>query len=322
VHLTTPTDAALVELAGLDGRGPVVLRRPSPDVQAHAWLAENRSRIEEIVATHGGVLLRDLGFISVSEFNRAVQVFSTDLLDYVHRSTPRTKVGGRLYSATEYPADRVIPLHNENSYTDVWPSRIYFYCLVAAEQGGETPTADSRAVYQRIDPAVRERFERDGVLYVRNFNEGVDLCWQEVFQTKDRAEVEKYCADHGIEFAWHDRGPALTTRQRCQATAVHPGTGQSVWFNQAHLFHISALDSAEQASLVETFGIENVPRNAFYGDGSPIEPEALEHVREVYEQEKTQFIWRRGEIMMLDNLLFAHGRNTFQGLRKIVVAMA
>ncbi|MEV6340628.1 TauD/TfdA family dioxygenase [Nocardia vinacea] len=320
--MNTSDEAVPVELADQDGRGPVVLRRPSPKAQPHAWLAENRSRIDEILSTRGGVLLRDLGLLSVSEFNRAVQIFSTDLLDYVHRSTPRTKVGGRLYSATEYPADRIIPLHNENSYTDVWPDRIYFYCLVPAERGGATPTADSRAVYRRIDPAVRERFERDGVLYVRNFNEGVDLSWQEVFQTEDHAEVEKYCAEHDIEFAWHDRGPALTTRQRCHATAVHPETGESVWFNQAHLFHISAIEAAEQGSLVETFGIENLPRNAFYGDGSPIEPEVLEHVREAYEREKTQFRWQRGEIMILDNLLFAHGRGTFHGPRKIVVAMA
>ncbi|MDM4719715.1 TauD/TfdA family dioxygenase [Micromonospora sp. WMMA1363] len=310
------------EFAAPDGRGPVVVRRPAAQLQAHTWLTENRSRIDDIVATHGGVLLRDFGFTSVSAFNRAVQIFSPDLLDYVHRSTPRTKIGGKIYSATEYPADRSIPLHNENSYTDAWPDRIYFFCLVAAEHGGETPIADSRGVYRRIDPAVRERFERAGVLYVRNFNEGVDLSWQEVFQTEDRTEVERYCAAHRIEFEWRDRGPALRTSQRCQATVPHPGTGEPVWFNQAHLFHISALDAGEQASLIETFGTENVPRNAFYGDGSPIEPDVLEHIRDAYEQEKALFIWQRGDIMVLDNLLFAHGRRPFKGARKIVVAMS
>ncbi len=303
-------------------RGPVVLRRMPSDVPGHDWLAENRTLIDEILSTHGSVLLRDLGFSSVSEFNRAVQIFSTELLDYVHRSTPRTKVGGKLYSATEYPADRVIALHNENSYTDAWPSLVYFYCLVAAERGGETPVADSRAVYRRIDPAVRERFERDGVLYVRNYNAGVDLGWQEVFQTEDRAEVEKYCSEHSIEYSWHDRGPTLTTKQRCQATLVHPGTGEDVWFNQAHLFHLSTLNPGERTSLVEAFGHDNVPRNAFYGDGAPIEPEVIEHVRDAYEKEKTQFSWQRGEIMILDNLLFAHGRGSYEGARKIVVAMA
>lgn len=305
-----------------DGRGPVVLRRPDPDTPAHTWLADERRRIEEIVGSCGGVLLRDLGFTSVSEFNRAVQVFSPDLLDYVHRSTPRSRVGGKLYTATEYPADRAIPLHNENSYSDHWPNRIYFFCLVAALTGGETPVADSRRVYQRIDPTVRERFERTGVLYVRNFTDGIDLGWPEVFQTDDRAEVERYCAEHGIEFEWRTSGPVLRTRQRCQATVRHPVTDEPVWFNQAHLFHISALAAAEQASLVDELGAENLPRNAFYGDGAPIDPDVLDHIRDAYEREKTSFTWQRGDIMMLDNLLLAHGRGTFSGSRRIVVAMA
>lgn len=305
-----------------EGPGPVLVRRPASAPPALAWLAENRSYILHLVQVNGGVLMCGLGITAVSEFHRAVQVFEDELLDYVHRSTPRTRVGGRIFTATEYPAGRTIPLHNENSYTDSWPSRIYFFCQVAPEHGGETPTADSRRVYRRIDPAVRERFERDGVLYVRNFTEGIDLSWRYVFQTEDRAEVERYCMAHDIEFEWQDRGPALRTIQRSQATLMHPGAGEPVWFNQAHLFHISALEASEQESLIETLGCENVPRNAFYGDGSPIEADVLEHIRDAYEQEKTQFTWKRGYIMLLDNLLLAHGRNPFRGARKIVLAMA
>lgn len=317
-----PTLDEKVEFAAPDGRGPVVVRGLAAGLRAHAWLVENRSRIEAIVNVHGGVLLRDLGLTAVSEFNRVVQVFDSDLLDYVYRSSPRTKVGGRIFTSTEYPADRTIPLHNENSYTDAWPNRIYFFCLVAPKHGGETPTADSRGVYRRIAPAVRERFERDGVLYVRNFTEGIDLSWQEVFQTEDRSEVERYCAAHDIEFEWRDRGPILRTMQRGPATVMHPGLGEPVWFNQAHLFHISALEASERESLIETLGIKNVPRNAFYGDGSPIEADVLEHIRDAYAQEKTLFTWQRGDILLLDNLLLAHGRSPFAGARKIVVAMA
>jgi alpha-ketoglutarate-dependent taurine dioxygenase len=311
-----------IEFTAQDGRGPVLVRGFAASHKAHSWLAENRSHIENLINTYGGVLLRDLGLNSVSEFSRVVQVFDSVLLDYVHRSTPRTKLGGRIFTSSEYTADRTIPLHNENSYTDSWPNRIYFFCLVAAKHGGETPTADSRGVYRRIDPAVRERFERYGVLYVRNFTEGIDLSWQEVFQTEDRAEVERYCAVHDIEFEWRDRGPVLRTMQRSQATVVHPRVGEPVWFNQAHMFHISALKANERETLIETLGTENVPRNAFYGDGSPIEADALEHIRDAYVQEKTQFTWQCGDIMLLDNLLFAHGRNPFKGSRKIVVAMA
>lgn len=316
-----PTADEKIEFATPDGRGPLVVRGLAAGLQAHAWLVENRSLIEDIVDFHGGVLLRDLGLTAASDFNRVVRVFDSDLLDYVHRSTPRTEVGGRIFTATEYPADRTIPLHNENSFADAWPNRIYFFCLVAPENGGETPIADSRGVYRRIDSAERERFERDGVLCVRNFTEGIDLSWQDVFQTEDRTEVERYCTAHGIDFEWRDRGPALRTMPRSQATLVHPGVGEAVWFNQAHLFHISALEASDQETLIETLGIENVPRNAFYGDGSPIEADVLEHIRDACAQEKTQFTWQRGDIMLLDNLLLVHGRSPFAGARKIVVAV-
>ncbi|WP_329325156.1 TauD/TfdA family dioxygenase [[Kitasatospora] papulosa] len=315
------SDVGGIEFLSKGHRGPVLLR-PKEVVDPFSWLEESRQRIEEILTTCGAVVLRDLGLSSVSDFNRAVQIFSSDLLEYVHRSTPRSRVGGNLYTATEYPADRAIPLHNENSYTDSWPSRIYFYCAVAAEEGGETPTADSRSVYRMIDPTVREKFERTGVLYVRNFTDGIDLSWQEVFQTSDRAAVNAYCSQHGIDVEWGTGSPILRTRQHCQAALDHPRTGERVWFNQAHLFHTSALAAEEELSLIDALGVENVPRNAFYGNGDPIEIEVLAHIRGVYEQEKVVTPWQRNDVMILDNLLFAHGRNPYRGSRKIVVAMS
>ena len=81
------------------------------------WLKENKLKIETCLHRFGGILFREFGLYSVSEFNKVVQSICPSLLDYVYRSTPRTKLGGKIYTATEYPSDRVIPMHNENSYT-------------------------------------------------------------------------------------------------------------------------------------------------------------------------------------------------------------
>jgi alpha-ketoglutarate-dependent taurine dioxygenase len=304
-----------------DGRGPVLLEGSGNSSESFTWLRDNRHTIDDLLNRHGGVLLRNFGINSVSDFNKTVQLIQPHLLDYVNRSTPRTKLGGKLYTATEYPADKTIPLHNESSYSDAWPNRIFFYSSIVAETGGCTPVADSRLVYQKIDPDIRRKFERLGVLYVRNYTAGVDLKWQEVFQTDERTAVEQFCAEHGIEARWRTSGPELTTRQRCQASITHPFTAERVWFNQAHLFHLSALADDEQRSLIEALGADNVPRNALYGDGTAIEIEVLDHIRAAYEQETVVFPWAHADIMLLDNLLFAHGRTPFTGPRKVVVAM-
>jgi alpha-ketoglutarate-dependent taurine dioxygenase len=206
------------------------------------------------------------------------------------------------------------------SYTRSWPMKLWLCCVKAARVGGETPIADSRRIYARIPPAIRERFAERGVMYTRNYGHGVDLPWQEVFQTSDRTEVERQCREAGIELEWKS-GDRLSTRQVCQGTARHPVTGASVWFNQAHLFHVSSLAADERDLLVQTLGEESLPRNAFYGDGSAIEPESFLEIRRAIAEETISFPWKEGDVLLVDNMLAAHGRNPYQGERKILVGM-
>jgi hypothetical protein len=98
-------------------------------------------------------------------------------------------------------------------------------------------------------------------------------------------------------------------------------TGEMVWFNQSHLFHVSSLKAEIRESLLAAVGGEP-PRNALYGDGSPIEDAVLDEIRAAYEQEAVVFPWGKGDILILDNMLAAHGRKPYRGARKIVVGMA
>src|SRR6266446_4568764 len=188
--------------------------------------------------------------LSLTEWAKANhELIDQKLLEYSYRSTPRTQVSGRIYTSTEYPAHQTIPLHNELSYTRQWPMRLGFFCVTPASEGGETPIADSRRVFDNIEPAIRERFSREQVSYVRNYGDALDLPWQDVFQTNDRREAEEFCRQAGIEFEWKG-DDELRTTQICQAVARHPITGEMVWFNQAHLFHVSSLKSEIRESLL------------------------------------------------------------------------
>ena len=208
------------------------------------------------------------------------------------------------------------------SYSRSWPTKLWFFCLTPAAEGGETPIADSRKVFQMLDPEIKESFMRKKVSYVRNYGQGFDLTWQQAFQTESREAVEKYCRHSFVEYEWLDAGERLRTRQVCQAVLRHPQTGEWIWFNQAHLFHISNLGSALAEELLSILKEEELPRNAYYGDGSPIEIEVLDEIRRIYREAEVVFRWQRGDILMVDNMLVAHGRMPYEGERKVVVAMA
>lgn len=278
-----------------------------------------RAQIESHLARVGGVLLRGFEVPSLEAFREFAAAFGHPLLSYEFGSTPRTAVGGGVYTSTEYPAHQPIPLHNEQAYTREWPMKLWLHCVTAAAEGGETPIADSRAVYRRMPAAIRERFA-PGILYVRNYGD-FDVPWQKVFNTESRAEVEAFCRRAGIRWEWKPDGELRTT-QLCQAIEVHPVSGETVWFNQAHLFHISNLQPEVRESLEELLGIENVPRNTYFADGSPIPDAIFDEVRAVLDAETVSFRWQEGDVMMLDNMLVAHARAPFKGARKVVVAMA
>lgn len=278
--------------------------------------------VDQHLETAGGMLLHGFADPGVAGFQAFATGFGHPLLNYEFGSTPRSRVtADGVYTSTEYPARQWIPLHNEQAYTCDWPMRIWFYCAQAAEEGGETPIADSRQVFARLDPALRRRFAERRLSYVRNYGNGLDVAWQQVFDTEDRATVERFCAARGIACEWKADGE-LRTRQLCQGVARHPRTGDWVWFNQAHLFHASNLAPEVRASLIDLVGEDQLPRNVCWADGSTIDDAILDQVRAVLAAETVIFPWQPGDVLMLDNMLVAHARTPFSGPRKVVVAMS
>jgi alpha-ketoglutarate-dependent taurine dioxygenase len=316
-------DSGPVQLERLDPDWdlPVLARPALEGVSLEAWAGSHREVIDDRLRGTGGILFRGFGLTSAAELEAFCVALSPELMGYGERSTPRREVEGKVYTSTEYPADQHIPMHNELSYAHHWPRTIWFFCLEPAEEGGATPIADSRLVYRSIDPVVRQRFAEKGVMYVRNFGDGLGLSWREVFQADDPVAVEAYCREAGIEVEWRP-GDRLRTRSVRPAVARYPRTGEDLWFNQAHLHHVSSLPAAVREALLEVVAAEDLPFNTFYGDGTEIGEAELDEVRRAYAEASIRFPWQRGDVLMLDNLLIAHGRDPYVGPRKILVAMA
>ena len=301
-------------------RRPVKLQSDSTDLPGIIYASRDVD-LRMALARHGALLLRGLNLRTTGDFETVARAISPRLIEYGERSSPRTRISRGIYTSTDHPPDQPIVLHNEQSYTLNWPMKIWFYCAQPAATGGRTPLADSRKILKRLRPEIVERFEQKQIMYVRNYNPGVGLSWREAFQTDDRAEVERYCAQEEIDVEWRD-GDRLRTRQVRPAVRIHPDTGERVWFNHAMFFNLSSLEPAARETMLAVVDESEVPFNTFYGDGTPIEPAVMDEIRGAYDSETVKFDCQRGDLLLVDNMLAAHGREPFTGDRKVLVAMA
>ena len=300
---------------------PLVIQPTVDGVDLLSWAESNRTYVDKELSKYGAALFRGFNIESIERFEAFTRKLAPELMDYSERSSPRSQVQGAVFTSTDHPADQPIVLHNEQSYTLNWMMKLWFYCAQPSLSGGGTPIADSRNIYRRLNPALVEAFAQKQVLYMRNYGVGMGLPWQEAFQTQDKAEAEAHCRAANIDFTWLDDN-RLRTQQVRPAIRQHPKTGEMVWFNHALFFHVTSLEAETRDALLAGYDETDLPFNTYYGDGTPFEPEVLAEIRDAFEQETKHFTWQQGDILMVDNMLVAHGRQPFEGPRKVVVAMA
>jgi hypothetical protein len=301
---------------------PLLVQPALEKVDLTGWARRNLPRIETALLQHGALLFRGFNIDSAAAFTQFARTVTPRLMDYIEGASPRLPVSDKVYTSTEYPAAYAIAMHNELSYSHTWPGKLLFCCLQAALQGGETPLADSRKVFALLAPEIIARFRHKGVKYVRNFHggQGSGQSWQTVFATTDTAVVEAYCRNNGIEWRWKADGGLWISQVR-PAYVRHPQTGELVWFNQAHQWHLSNLAPEVAQALGAMLPEDELPMQASYGDGTALEPAVLEAIRAAYQQVTVTFPWQAGDVLLLDNMLTAHGRQPFVGPRTVLVAM-
>ena len=300
---------------------PLVITPTASDLSPAEPAASHRAEIREALAEHGAVLLRGFDVEGVDSFEAVVRALSGAPLGYTERSSPRTRIKGNVYTSTDYPPAEEIFLHNENSYQARWPRTLYFHCAEPPDTGGATPLADVMQVHDTIDQDVRAEFHRRRWMVVRTFHPGFGARWEDAFGTTDRAAIDAYARENGLTTEWLDGG-GLRTRAVRDAIHRHPVTGAPAWFNHAVFFHISTQTADVREGLLDLFAEADLPTNTYFGDGGRIPDDVVEHVRSCYSAARVRFDYYRGDVLIVDNMRTAHGREPFTGPRRIAVAMA
>ncbi|WP_158594536.1 TauD/TfdA family dioxygenase, partial [Aquimarina sp. AD1] len=297
---------------------PLVVEPVNSGFNLENWIIDNKNLFTSNLKKYGAILLRGFNVNSVEKFQNLMSKFPNELLEYKMRSSPRFEIDNNVYVSTTYPNDQIINMHSESSYAPNHPKRIVFCCVQPAIKKGETPIADNRKIVTFLSESLKNKFLEKGVLYRRNLNGLLGLSWQEVFQTKDRKVVEDECKKSGMLFDWQDED-TLILKWTKKAIWEHPETKEMVWFNHSLFFNKHMLND----DILKSVESDNdLPNNTFFGDGTEISKEEISEIKHAYEKSTIQFPWQKGDVLFLDNMLMSHGRNSYEGDRKIIVSIS
>jgi alpha-ketoglutarate-dependent taurine dioxygenase len=311
--------APLLDVDRQPGKPPIVWAQAAGG--ASNWAVENRDALRAVVTEHGSVLVRGLGLRDAAEVGGVFARLSDGLMAERESFAPREVYANGIYSSTKWPSNQPMCMHHELSYTLEFPGVMMFACLTAPAEGGATAVSDSPTVLDALPAELVARFEREGWLLTRNYNDEIGASWAEAFGTDDHGEVETYCRDHAIEFEWQPDG-GLRTRQRRYAVLHHPVTGQRCWFNQVAFLNEWTLDPEVREFLVDMYGADALPFNTRFGHGDPIGEDVVALLNEVYTANTMREPWQAGDLLLVDNIRSAHSREPFSGPREVLVGMA
>jgi hypothetical protein len=219
---TSPAALSDIELA--PGRPPILHTKSDGDTAG--WAAEHRGALRAAVAEHGSLLVRGLGLDGPGVTQEVFRQLSSDrLMADREPFAPRRAYSQGVYSSSKWPSNQPMCMHHELSYGLEFPGLLQYACLVAPDEGGATALADSPTVLDALPADLVERFEREGWVLTRTYNDEIGASVAEAFGTDDRTAVEDYCRANAIEFDWQDDG-SLRTRQHRSAVLHHPVTGR------------------------------------------------------------------------------------------------
>jgi len=217
------------------------------------------------------------------------------------------------------PADRPVGVHCEKSYQARVPHFVAFACFKAAEKGGEVQLVDGVALLKVIPPSLAEKSRRLGVQYFRRLGDEVLTTWwtyptgtwQQRFGTTSFEQAQLLAQGNtvmgGAEGTWLKRSADNTTVLSWRAAAV----------GLTHQGEEALVNGIVDNHKTSNYGDGESPLHSTWGDGSEFTDEEMSAIRQGYIDARWASVkLQPGDVIVVDNFRFSHGRRAYRGIRK------
>jgi hypothetical protein len=234
-------------------------------------------------------------------------------MTYEGGANPRDPIEPNVYEVGA-PLTARLHYHHEMAYVSKSTRMLGFLCKSAVPGRGATFVSDSIAATDALLRTAFGRKLRDlGLCYHRALTDreaftdrvpyGVYNHWQQSFGTDDAAVAEERARARGLLTEW---GPdrLLRTRYYCPAFEYFPQLDRNVLFSSV-ADHGMWFDTWP---LVQHLPYDQRPLNLTFGDDTELTRAELEQFVEVYDRFGTPIDWRVGDVAVVCNYRFAHGR--------------
>ncbi|MDB2437214.1 TauD/TfdA family dioxygenase [Hellea sp.] len=284
------------------------------------YISQNKTSIDKQLASTGTVLFRGFAVGSPEQLDTAIDAYGEDRFSYEKSlsNAVRVNLTPRVFTANEAPPEIEIFLHHEMAQTPIYPSKLFFACMIAPKTGGATPLCRSDILLKKLteaEPELVADFAKKGVKYTNimpdedDNNSGQGRSWKSTLSAETREAAQSRLSEMNYEWEWLNNGALKVTTPRLDAIR-DIGHGETSFFNQLIAAFRGWKDARNDPSKSVTFG-----------DSSPIDVRALGTAISLADELSYDLNWQQGDVALIDNYRVMHGRRPYTGQRRVIASL-
>lgn len=261
----------------------------------------------------GLVYLTNTGLRDLQAMRAISQHVIKHEIDYKGGANPRNNLQPNVYEVGA-PLEAHLHYHHEMAYIDKSTRMLAFLCDKAADDGGQTFVSDNvRATDALLATDFGQKLKELGLCYHRHLTDrmlyrdrepiGVYNHWQQSMMTEDPDQALEAAHERGLIAEW---GPERLLKTRFYTSAFE-------YFEplDRNLLYSSVADDGmwfDTWPKVMHLPFEERPLKLTFGDDTEMSREEKKLFVDIYDRFGTPIQWQPGDIAVVCNFRFAHGR--------------